>query len=453
MAEKSRKKRLILINPANPMMKGIFRRPALQPPLALAIIASLTPPDWEVRIIDENFRHFHYKEADLVGITALSSTSPRAYEIAAEFREKGIPVILGGVHATLMPDEALNYVDSVVMGYVEEVWQEIIKDFENGELKKKYKKPIDITKKIPIPRYDLLHPAYMFGSLQTSRGCQMHCDFCTIPVMNDHKYQLRNVDDVLDELQAIPQKLIYIVDDNLVGLGTGPREHARRLFQGMIDRNLNKEWFAYVSLGFGDDEELVKLAVKSGCKMVLIGMESEKPDQLKKINKRVNSALGPESYRKVVRILHRHGICVVGSFIFGLDTDTKEDLRARLKFMLRSSFDNPLPNVMTPFPGTRIFDRILAEDRLLYQDFPKDWKKFHGAHVVYKPTYLDPGFLSKEMEYITKSLYRRDRVLIRLIRTLWNTRRLRTAVWAYSHNVNLRELTKHPDALFYDQEV
>jgi radical SAM superfamily enzyme YgiQ (UPF0313 family) len=446
----TKKKRLLLINPANPMRKGILPRTAVQPPISLAIVASLTPPDWEVRIIDENFRSHTFKEADLVGITALSSTSPRAYKIASEYREKGIPTVLGGVHATLMSDEALNYVDSVIIGHAEPTWPDLIRDVEKGELKKRYQGIADMKQKVPIPRYDLLHPGYVFGSVQTTRGCQMNCDFCTVPVVNNHRYQMRDVNTVLDELEAIPHKLIYVVDDNMVGSGTVAHEHAKAIFRGMIDRNLKKEWFAYAALNIGDDEEIVSLMAKSGCKMLLLGIESEKPDQLKNVNKKMNLAKGTESYRKVVRLLHKYGICVVGSFIFGMENDHQEDLRARMKFMLKYSFDIPQPNVMTPFPGTRLFERVSKENRLIYTNFPDDWKHYHGQKVVYKPDFIDPDVLSKEIDIIGRNIYRKEKVIFRFFRTWWNTRKLRSAIWAYSANMNYRKLSKDSLVLIND---
>src|SRR5690554_540068 len=209
------KKRLVLINPSNPCKIGLtVNKSSRFPPLGLGIIAALTPEDWDIKIIDENFNTFKYEDADLVGITAFTSSVVRAYEIAKEYRKKNIPTIIGGIHASMLPDEAIQYVDTVVIGEAEGVWHQVISDFENGKLQRIYQGEViggETVHAIPKARHDLFHHGYMFGAVQTARGCPMDCEFCSVTQFNGYKYRQRPIDDVLDELESIPQKMVFFV--------------------------------------------------------------------------------------------------------------------------------------------------------------------------------------------------------------------------------------------------
>lgn len=434
------RKRLLLINPANPITTRRFRRESLQPPLGLGIVAALTPPDWKVHILDENFNDFSFRDADLVGLTALTSTVTRAYEIAAEYRAKGIPTVLGGIHATLMADEASAYVDTVVTGEAEPVWAQILDDFDHQALKRRYHGHVTESGQFGRPRFELFHPRYLFAAVQTTRGCPMRCEFCSVPVMNNNTYRLRDVNDVLDELEAIPHKLVYFVDDNIYGAGPKAREHALELFRGMIDRNLRKEWFGYVPLSVGRDEEWIRMAAKSGCRLLLIGVESEKMEQLSRVGKKMNVRLGTEGIEEAVRRMHKYGISVLGSFLFGMENDTPQDILDRMAYMQKSPFDVTQPNIMTPFPGTPLFDRIHRAGKILRNRFPGDWQYFHALDYVYKPDHLDPEMLRQEMKKVHGTLFSNAGIRFRFLRTLWNTRSLRSAVWAYQTNKTYQDL-------------
>lgn len=438
--EKPRKK-LLLINPANAYRKGyLLRRQSKQAPLALGILAALTPPDWSVKIVDENFSAFRFREADLVGITAVTASVNRAYEIAAIYRERGIPVVLGGIHASSVPDEAANFVDSVVVGEAEGVWGELLNDFLSGNLRKQYRSGLTNMGSMPQPRHDLFHPGYLFASIQTSRGCPMNCDFCSVPAFNGHKYRLRDPERVLDEIASVPHRMLYFVDDNIAGYNDEAEGHARAIFEGMIRRNLKKEWFAQTSLNIAEKPELLKLAAKSGCRMLLIGIEAEDPDALKDTNKKLNLKMGVDSYRAAFRAIHKHGIVVLGAFIFGMDTDTPETLEKRKNYILSSSVDVTQASVMTPLPGTRLYDRFVKDDRILCRDFPRDWQHFHFSDVVFNPARMSP----QELALCTDKAYAEicDMMTIRkkFLRTWWNTRSLRSAVWAWNSNLNYRSV-------------
>ncbi|HJN04978.1 MAG TPA: cobalamin-dependent protein, partial [Bacteroidales bacterium] len=200
----AKKKKLLLINPLNSGTKGlIIHKQVIYPPLGLGIIATLTPDDWEVELLDENFDDFEYKDADLVALTALTSSVTRAYEIASYYREKGITTVIGGIHASMMLGEAIKFVDAVVIGEVESVWPSLIEDFEKGEIKKNYTGILLSMENAVKPQRDLFHRDYNFASIQTTRGCPMSCDFCSVHTFNGNSYRLRPVDEVLDELETL----------------------------------------------------------------------------------------------------------------------------------------------------------------------------------------------------------------------------------------------------------
>ncbi|MGC8864637.1 MAG: B12-binding domain-containing radical SAM protein [Bacteroidales bacterium] len=388
--------------------------------------------------MDENIRPFRYRPADLVAITAFTTTVSRAYEIAEIYRREGTPVVIGGIHASMLPQEAMQYADAVVVGEAESVWPQILKDFENGRLQPLYKAPPADLTRMPAPRHDIFHPSYLFASIQTSRGCPMDCDFCSVPAFNGHRYRLRPVEAILEEMSSVRNRLIYFVDDNIVGYNEKAREHAALLFEGMIRKGLRKEWFAQASLNIAQDPELLKLAARSGCKMLLIGIEAESEDALNDTNKRLNLKLGVDKYARSFRTIHKAGIAVLGAFIYGMDSDTQESLHKRTKFILRSSVDVVQASAMTPLPGTRLFDRMRKENRLLSHSFPQHWQHFHFTDVVFRPKQMEPEALAAEMNRVYHSICSMTTLRIKFLRTLWNTRSLRTAVWAWNSNLNYR---------------
>ncbi len=434
-------KRLLLINPANNYRKGyLLRRESRQAPLGLGVIAALTPSDWKVRIIDENFREFRYREADLVGITAVTASVNRAYAIAAEYRQRGIPVVMGGIHVSSMPEEALRFADSVVIGEAEGSWADVLSDFGAGRLKPRYEAPLTDFRSTPAPRHDLFHPGYLFASIQTSRGCPMDCDFCSVPWFNGHQYRLRDTEAIIEEISSVPNPMLYFVDDNIIGYNAKAEEHAVALFEGMIRKKIRKDWFAQASLNIAHKPEILRLAARSGCRMLLIGIESEKEEALAASNKKLNLKLGTASYKESFRNLHRAGINVLGAFIYGMDTDNAEALRERTRYIMSSSIDVTQASVMTPLPGTRIFDKMKAEGRLLCRSFPNDWQHFHFSDVVFSPSRMTAEELARETDLAYRRFCNMNYLRRRFVRTWWNTRSLRSAVWAWNSNLNYRSV-------------
>ncbi len=431
----------MLINPINQAIKDdLFDTNTISPPLGLGIVAALTPPDWEVELLDMNFDAFEYREADLVALTGLTAQVPRAYEIAAIYREKGIKTVIGGIHVSMMPEEALEYVDTVVIGEAEGVWKDVIRDFENGEMKQIYKGELLPLDNAIVPRRDLFNPGYKYANIQTTRGCPMRCDFCSVHYFNGNCYRQRPVEEVLDEMETIPQERLFIVDDNLVGYNKQSAERAVKLFKGMIKRGIKKEWLCQASLNVAENEDVLKYAAEAGCRMILIGIESEKVDQLAVTNKKMNLKIGVENYEKVFDKIHKYGITVLGALIFGIDGDTLEDLEHRAQFAIKSNMDAIQATIVTPLPGTGLFERMKRENRLLFTDYPKDWGRYHFLDVVFRPDKMTPEELKSAMKEKWAKMWDEKILFKKLLRSLRETRNAKAATFAYSaslerHNI------------------
>jgi radical SAM superfamily enzyme YgiQ (UPF0313 family) len=435
-------RRLVLVNPVNPARTGLtVNKSSRFPPLGLGIVAALTPEHWDVALLDENWEPFVYQDADLVGITAFTASANRAYEIAAAYRERGVPVVIGGIHASMCTKEAMRFVDAVVVGEAETVWPQVVADVEAGQLRQVYRGEWAGLAGLPRPRRDLFHPGYMFASVQTSRGCPMDCEFCSVTAFNGRRYRRRPPEEVLDELETIPQKMLFFVDDNIIGYGRESREQALAIFRGMVGRGLDKWWFCQASLNFADDEEVLHWAGRAGCKMVFLGLEAEEVDALAEVNKRLNLQRGVESYERAFCRIHRAGIAVLGAFIFGIDGDTSEKLRHRATYMIHSGVDVMQTTFLTPLPGTRLFDQLWNEERLLYTDFPRDWGRYDMTEVTHRPQGMTPEALTQAMHAANRRMYTWSVLAHKAMRTLWETRNPSAAMFAWRSNVNYRNVS------------
>ena len=439
-----RTKRLVLVNPVNPVRTGLtVNKSSRFPPIGLGIVATLTPEHWDIVLVDENWEPFTYQKADLVGITAFTASANRAYEIAAMYRGKGVPVVIGGIHASVNTEEAQLFADTVVTGEAETVWPQVMADFEAGRLQKIYRGELIDMKGSPWPRRDIFHPEYMFASVQTSRGCPMDCEFCSVTAFNGSRYRRRPPEEVLAELETIPQKMLFFVDDNIIGYGKKSREQALAIFKGMVERKLNKWWFCQASLNFADDEEVLQWAGRAGCKMVFLGLEAEEVDALTEVNKHLNLQRGVDSYTEAFRRIQRAGIAVLGAFIFGMDGDTSARLHQRAEYMIRSGIDVMQTTVLTPLPGTRLFERYRKEGRLLYTEFPKDWDHYDMTEVIHKPGSIEPKALAEEMDALNDRMYAWPVLMRKAVQTLWRTRDVITTInFAWMSNINYRNIGK-----------
>jgi len=423
--------RLYLINPSNPLVnitklkESRWNRYRVWKPLSLMVLAGLTPPEWDIAIVDENLRSPKYEampRPDLVGITAFTSQSNRAYEVAAHFRNLGVPVVMGGIHATMCLDEALERVDSVVTGEAEGIWPQVLEDARHGSLKRRYDGGLAEMNAVPLARHDLLAAGYALGAIQTTRGCPLNCSFCSVTTFNGAQYRQRPIPDVVREFQSVREKHVLVVDDNLIGTRRNHIARAKDLFRAMAQANLRKTWFAQVTINFADDEELLTLAARAGCSGVFIGFESPMPEGLRELGKKFNLLKGCD-FRASLRRIQRHHIPVVGSFIIGLDID--EPGIGRRIAEAASQYGVDILNVLflTPLPGTRLWDQMKSQDRIALDTFPDDWKYYALTFPVARYKHLSLDGIIEEVIYCNRTFYSMPRILRRVWGSLWQRRK------------------------------
>jgi radical SAM superfamily enzyme YgiQ (UPF0313 family) len=373
--------------------------------LTLTTLAALTPQDIEVKITDENVEPIDFEEdVDLVGVTGMVMHASRAYQIAQKFRQRGIPVVMGGPHASSLPLEAKEHVDAVVIGEAENVWEGLIEDLKNGHLKPFYKADAYCSMKgIPPPRLDLLRKdAYMtINCVQTTRGCPHQCDFCHVTHFFGKTYRCRPVAEVIEEVKRLDGEFVVFIDDNI----TGNRHYAKELFTQL--KPLKKKWASQASMTLTRDPELLKLAAESGCVSLFIGVESLSSENLKEVNKTFNRV---PQFEDAMKALHDYDIMIVGGFIFGLDHDDEGVFERTLRFCERNRIELPSFFILTPLPGTPLFQRMESEGRLLH----KDWAKYNGATVVYKPKLMTEETLQRGFNWVCKEAYSWESIIKRV---------------------------------------
>ena len=319
----------------------------------------------------------------------------RGYEIADALRARGITVVFGGVHATLLPDEAARHADAVVTGYAEQTWPELLRDFARGELKPRYFKPTGRSLAgVPHARRDLLdrRKYSTINSIEATRGCPHKCDFCAVPAAWANTYAHRPVEEVVAELATFEGRHALFID-------LSPVEdvaYAKALYRAMIP--LGIRWVGLATTRIAEDEELLKLAAQSGCKGLLIGFESVSQDTLNQTHKQFHSAT---NYAEVVKRLHDHGIGIQGCFVFGFDNDDEDVFERTVEFVDRTRIDLPRYAVMTPFPGTGAFRQLEAQGRLLH----KNWSLYDVEHVVFQPRNMSPERLQEGLEWSWRQSY------------------------------------------------
>jgi radical SAM superfamily enzyme YgiQ (UPF0313 family) len=377
------------------------------PYLSATTLAALTPADVEVDIQDENTQEISFdKDIDIAAVSIMTPLAIRGYEIADRFRQNGTKVIMGGFHATWMPEEAALHADAVVTGEAEGTWKEVIKDCRRNSLKKLYAADaVSDLGGLPPARRELLNKdGYFFtNTVQTTRGCPFDCEFCSVTAFYGRTYRCRPLEDIERELRGISggANFLFIVDDNI----TGNPGYAKKLF-GLL-KGYPFKWLSQTSITFAENPELLKLAQESGCYGMFIGFETLTQEGLEKLNKKFNRA---EKYADHIKRIHDHGIGIQGSFIFGYDWDTKASFDTVVDFAERTKLDSVLFTVLTPYPGTKVFTRMMAEDRIL----TTDWSQYDMAHVVYKPKNMSPAELQEGYLQANREIYSWRSMLKRL---------------------------------------
>ena len=372
-------KRVLLIFPRE---KGIkFSNDTLYPfpILGLTLLASLFPKTYEVKIINEVIEEIDFNaEVDLVGITALTCVIKRAYAIADRFRERGVKVILGGVHPSLLPDEAKEHADSVFIGEAEGMLDKVIADFESGKLQPFYKnREWSDLKGMPLPRRDLLNKRYrpFFKVIETTRGCPNRCEFCSVPIINGKRYRIRSLEEIDQELSTIIHKkgeYLFLSDDNV----TAKEDYAFGLFE--IFKRHKVKWMGFTTIKIALNEKLLKTARESGCISLFIGFESLLQENLDNVSKRFVNA---KELSNLIKTIQNHQIGIQGAFIFGFDGDDPTIFKKTVEFVQENNIDLPTFSVLTPFPGTPLFSRLEKERRI----FDLNWSHYDMSHVVFKP--------------------------------------------------------------------
>lgn len=379
---------------------GSFVRSSREAPLTMTTLAGLLSDfNVEIKIIDGSIDKVPLDfEADLVGISIITGTARNGYNIADKFRKRGIKVVIGGIHATIMPNEALEHADSIVIGMAERTWPRLVQDFIDGNMKKIYSDPeseeTDMLLNVLPPRTDLLKKSgYMIpNTVQATRGCKHTCDFCTVPVVWP-KYFKRPVADVIRDIKLMPGKYIAFND---VSLNEDP-EYAKELFRAMIP--LNKKWGGLATTLVANDLEMLELMRKSGCIYLLLGYESVSQQILGEIYKGFNKE---KDYKFVTDCLHSYGISVQGCFVFGFDEDDLDVFAKTVQRVNELKVDIPRYSIYTPYPGTRLFKRIQQEGRIISYN----WNDYDTMHVVYRPIQMTPEQLFNGFKWAYKETFK-----------------------------------------------
>jgi len=371
----------------------------------LLVIAALTPDHIEIEIIDENFDNIdYYKNYDLIGISAMTHQASHAYEVADEFRNRGVIVAIGGIHATVLPDEAKRHCDIVFIGEAEHTWPIFLKDFKDGNSLDFYKseKAADMTS-LPTPSYDLLNKEnYSVIWMQIGRGCPRDCEFCVASNVYGYKYRHKTINQIVDEIESIlkiwPNARINFADDNFFI----DRKFSKELVGHL--KKINFRWFAQTDISIADDEKFITELKEAGCTTLFIGFESVSKSSLSLINKNSWKLKQLSNYPEAIKKIQSKGIGIVGAFIVGLDGDTEETFDELVDFILDNNIFIPQITVLTPLPGSRLYERLKKENRLT--DIP--WSNYTFTDVNYIPKNMTGEELENGFHKIYKKVYSKE---------------------------------------------
>lgn len=402
--------KVALISPKGPLYRstgGIFRKSLRYQPLTLTTLAALSPPELDIdyELIDEGTRDVPLDlDADLVGMTVITGSSTRAYELAANYRNRGVKVVLGGPHVTLLPDEAQRHADAICTGYADRAWPELLRDFARGAMKSRYVQAPDLDLAgLPFARRGLFSKRdYLTQAVfEATRSCAHDCEFCVAPAAWGRKQLQKPVGDVVADIKQFGARRLIFIDLNLIS----DKNYARELFTALVP--LKVKWFGLSTSLIGRDPDLMDLMARSGCSGLLIGFETVSKAALGDIGKKFND---PTLYRSLVEDLHRHKISIQGCFVFGNDHDDLDVFERTADFVNDVAIDLPRFAILTPFPGTPLFRRFESEGRIL----TRNWELYDGQHVVHLPKLLTPQQLQEGHERAWKAVYSRRAIWRRL---------------------------------------
>jgi radical SAM superfamily enzyme YgiQ (UPF0313 family) len=411
--QRDRPLRIVLISAKGPLYRrrgGIFGKSLRYMPLTLPTLAALVPSDVraEIRCVDEGIADVDLDlDADLIGMTVITGTAPRSYALAQHFRGRGIPVVLGGPHVTLVPEDAQPHADSIVVGYAEDSWPQLLRDLRDGRLQPRYVQAPDLQLAgRPLPDRSVLPAGRYLTShvFEATRGCVHNCSFCVVPAAWGRRPLQKPVEEVIQDVRRRRARRAIFVDLNLIA----DKHYAARLFEALIP--LKIQWFGLATTLLCDDRPLLDLVARSGCRGLLMGLESMSPQSLRRSHKSFND---PESYPQVVEELHRRGIALQGCFVFGLDDDTPDVFLKTARFAVDCGIDLPRFAIVTPFPGTALYQQLQSEDRIL----TRNWELYDGQHVVFQPAQMSIEQLQRGTEQAWKHAYSWTNMARRLRRT------------------------------------
>lgn len=379
------------------------------PFLSLSLLAAEIPSRYSVRIMDERVSRVSGKEAaDIVFITSLTANVYRAYELADIFRSRGIPVILGGVHVSALPEEASDHATSIVIGEAEGLIEPLLSDFEEGKLKEIYKRSslVDLDT-LRMPDLQLLNWRHRFfmSPVQTGRGCAYDCDFCMVPQISGRRLRLKSIETLEKELHYLSgfkSRRLFVVDDNFLM----KKERALSIID--LFRKYGFRWMGFSNLSVSDDERFLTSLRESGCISLFIGFESLNAGGSLLKNRSYNDRKAME--QAVCRI-HEHHIGIQGSFIFGLDTDRATVFKETVSFIQETGIELPHISILTPFPGTPLFGRMEKEDRLIH----RDWSRYDMSHTVFRPRHMSAEELQQGYAWALKYLASPTTIFSRLM--------------------------------------